>query len=506
MSTGIAPQAPPAATGSPATRHLGALTVVATIAIAFGLGLRLWTALGPLGVQNADEVIGGLMARDLLAGNPTVFFWGQAYGGTFEVLPLSVLMAVFGESAAIVMLPLIEVAIIGALIFAIGRRHLDRSRSLAVVGLYAVWPATAVWFGTRAMLFYNPVVIYGLSAILLVEQLGDTGRTRRHARLAGIGLAFGIGWWTSAQMLFFAAPVVYALVRHRRIRSLGEAGTLVGTTVLGAAVWIAYNIRHQGRSLTDLPSTSGSLLDHLRTQIAQGWPMVVGARRPFDERWLLPGGGWLLLTLAATAITAICIVLWRHPALRTPLAGVPLAFAVLHAFAPTGSFVGNGRYYYFVVPALAYLAGAGLSRLRPTLTAITLIAAAIVSTTTLVSMRHLQFGPTDLGSVAAALDERGISHVYADYWIGYPLAWADDQLVVTANHTDRRPDWAASVRDAHTVAYVFWLPFADDARRFDTIVTRLGDDQIESILEVGDYRIVIPTTNITPETLGEANG
>lgn len=481
------------------------MVVVSAVGIAFGIGLRLWVSLGPLGRLNADEVVSALMARDLLAGHWSTFFWAQSYGGTIELVPFAGLITLVGDRAAIVALPLIEWIGIAIVSFALARRRLDRDLSLAVVALIAVAPAAAVWFSTRPMLFYNPTMLFGLGALLLADQLRDEHRTRtdRLIRLALLGLLLGLGWWTSTQILYFAVPAVYALVRHRLVRTIEDGVALAAAAVVGALPWLIDNLGNRGRSLTDGPPRDGGIVDHLVAQIERGWPMIVGTRRPFDERWLLPGPSWLLIGLVAAALAAIAAAFVRVPSLRSPLAGVLPAFAVLQLLAPTGSFVGNGRYYTFLVPPLAYAIVAALSRVRHAHVAIAALVAvgAVTTTATLSSMRDVQFGPEDPDDLIEALDDRGIDHLYTNYWVGYPLAWADDELVVSPNFADRRPDWSAEVRAAPRVAYVFWLPQLDDAQRAADLIPRIDEIGIDEQFDVGGYRVVVPATNVAPEQL-----
>src|SRR5215467_12916871 len=75
---------------------LGTL-VVAGVA---GLGIRLWIDRTWLGVPDSDEAVVGLMARHILDGQLTTFFWGQAYGGSQEALLAAPVFAVFGSSYA----------------------------------------------------------------------------------------------------------------------------------------------------------------------------------------------------------------------------------------------------------------------------------------------------------------------------------------------------------------------------------------------------------------------
>ena len=129
------------------------------IAVAFGL--RIWIIRGPLGSVNADEAVTGLMARALLDGDFSTFYWQQQYGGTVEIIPFAALVAALGDRAAIVVLPVLESLVIGWLLFVVARRRLGGQLALATVALAAVFPAASVWFTTRAMLFYQPVIIAG---------------------------------------------------------------------------------------------------------------------------------------------------------------------------------------------------------------------------------------------------------------------------------------------------------------------------------------------------------
>jgi hypothetical protein len=356
------------------------------------------------------------------------------------------------------------------------------------------------------MLFYQPAIVCGLVAILLAEQLADGGGTdrARRWRWVALGVAAGVGWWTSAQVLFFVVPAVWWVVTRRAVRSWRDAALAAAGAVAGAAPWVAYNLVNAGRSLRELPEGEGTYVDHVRAQLERGWPMTFGLRRPFDERWIVDGGGVLLALLAVVVVGAVAIAFVRHPALRSPLAGVLLAFPVLHALAPTGSFVGNGRYYVFVVPALAYAVVAALGTLRRAhlATAAVVVVAGALTTATLLDLRDTQLGPDDPGDVVAALAERGIDHVYANYWIAYPLAWADDDLVVSPDQAERRPDWSAQVRDADDVAYVFWLPYGVDAARFDDLAPRLrAQVGVVEELTLGGYRVLVPAANVPPERL-----
>ena len=141
--------------------------------------MRIWIIRSPIGSVNADEAMSGLMARALLDGDFSTFYWQQQYGGTIELVPFAAMLAVLGDHAAITVLPLLETVVIGVLLYLIARRRIGGQYALATVALAAVFPAASVWFTTRAMLFYQPTMIAGLGALVLVAKVAFFAAGRR---------------------------------------------------------------------------------------------------------------------------------------------------------------------------------------------------------------------------------------------------------------------------------------------------------------------------------------
>jgi hypothetical protein len=63
-----------------------------------GVALRIWTYRSALGTPDSDEAVVGLMVRHAVHGQLTTFYWGQAYGGTQEVLLTVPLFLIAGSS------------------------------------------------------------------------------------------------------------------------------------------------------------------------------------------------------------------------------------------------------------------------------------------------------------------------------------------------------------------------------------------------------------------------
>jgi hypothetical protein len=183
-------------------------------------------------------------------------------------------------------------------------------------------------------------------------------------------------------------------------------------------------------------------------------------------------------------------------------------FVILQALAPTGSFIGSGRYYIFVVPSVLVVVGTlfaflvnRFDRIGKFVVASLVICALISTAMSLRSARHFQFGPTHLDEVSAALREHEVSSIYGDYWVVYSLAWEDADLTVSPTTTDRRPDWSAKVRAADTVAYIFWTEYNVDVANLEKTRNSLSQSTKVKEIAIGSYVILLPAINIPPEDL-----
>ena len=77
-----------------------ALAVLAGAAIVYGIVLRVVVYRDPIGAMQGDEALWGLMARHVLHGEVSAFFWGQSYGGTKEVFPVAALFCSSGHTSS----------------------------------------------------------------------------------------------------------------------------------------------------------------------------------------------------------------------------------------------------------------------------------------------------------------------------------------------------------------------------------------------------------------------
>lgn len=482
------------------------LRVVSVLAIASSVAFHLWTSIGSLRTVNSDEVMATLMVRDFRSGHPTVFYWGQEYGGTLEVFALALVGASIGDRAAFHVVPILVTAAIGLLTWRMLRRHVDPTIATIVGAAVTFFPPFVPWIAGRPLLFYGTTVLLGLLMFALAGSVVSTG-SRRAA--CALGAVAGVAWWTTFQSLFFIIPVVFWLGWARRSGRRVHPGVLSVGFTIGALPWIVRNARTGFDSLTDTPPATGSLRDRLIAQVTDGWPTTFGLRSPLTLDWLHDSLKVVAPLIAGAVVVGAVVAIRRRAAPLMALVAVLPVFAVLQTLAPTGGYVGSGRYYLFVGVSVVVLVFVVVDAIHGRRPGAGVVAAAVVTVamlaSTTVSLARLddrQLGPTETASVIDLLDEAGIDHVYGDYWIVYVLAFEDDGLVVSPVSTDRQPRWTREVEAAERTAWVFWLDYDVDAARLTRVEPLLAANCDVERRDAGRWVVLLPDCNLPPADLG----
>jgi hypothetical protein len=116
------------------------LGVGLALAVAGGIGLRIWVYRSALGIPDSDEAVVGLMARHILHGQFTTFFWGQAYGGSQEALLTAPVFAVFGSSWVALRIVPIALAAAASLVCGAPVACIGEPAAAAAAALLWIWP------------------------------------------------------------------------------------------------------------------------------------------------------------------------------------------------------------------------------------------------------------------------------------------------------------------------------------------------------------------------------
>ncbi len=144
---------------------------------------------------DSDQAVVGLMAREILHGHFTAFYWGQTYGGV-EPFVVAVALAVGGQNAlSLTVVPAILMVATALLTWRAALRLVE-DRWLAALAGVVVW--TVPMFGvtnTTEYGFRNLTLAVGVATLLVSLRILD-GRASV-LDVAAFGLLVGVGWWAS---------------------------------------------------------------------------------------------------------------------------------------------------------------------------------------------------------------------------------------------------------------------------------------------------------------------
>ena len=449
------------------------------LVLAAGIALRTWVYGSKLGAPDSDEAIVGLMIRHALHGEIPTFYWGNVYGGPQEVLLGVPLFAVFGQGLLQLRAVSMTLSALAALlVWRVGRRTIGELPGAVAGALLWVWPPYLLLHLTREYGFYGTDLVY--CALLLLLALRIVERPS-HLRVGAFGLALGLAFWQTAQIVPIAVPAI-AWTAWRRPQALRHLWLGLLAAAAGASPWLVWNVRHDWASL--LPRASlHEYVHNLRLLASPLLPMLLGLRAPFTQQLLLPK---LLVYLVYVALlAAFALAAWRQ---RRRPAGLVYAVALVFPFVwavsrRVGQTTSHPVFLLVVAPVVVLLlAHAASTRPRALAIAAACLAVSVISLqrmeTWLAADRP--HWPTDtprsLAPLVASLDRLHVDRVYAQYWIAYRLSFAShERVLATENEFGARGTLAdGHVRPARN-PHPFYPPYqrsVDAASRYGFVMFR----------------------------------
>ncbi len=448
--------------------------VLAAIAVAVGLALRIW-ALGRA-PMNSDEAVVGLMAHEILNGHFFAFYWGQSYGGVEPYLT-AVLFGLLGQSSITLSLTAMLLdAVAALLVWRIGRRLFSPAVGVGAGVLFFVFPEVYVWQSTIEYGFRWAALVLGLAMLVTALRLCEDppsppGRLAMLRDWVLLGACLGLGWWATPEIAYYALPSAALLAWSVLRRGLRPhpldlvAG--VAVAVVSDLPWLWDNVGHGFPSLRHSPQGpgTGGFVNHLRILASKVLPMLLGLRLRASGSWLfyapLAKGLYVLAVIAGVVFLVACVLRRR--------AVVLVVFAVLgpliYAYSPFTWYWQDGRYALFLAPPVALIAvaaaveGGRLLRLQRAAVALRLELRQVVGPVLAVlvglgftlgalgrldpyrpapvtgrtSWTSWQPDPSSyLQPTVTALEQAGVTDAYAGYWVAYDLAFqSGGKLVVT---------------------------------------------------------------------------
>ena len=457
---------------------------------------------------NADEAVVALMARHINQGQPTTFFYGQAYMGSLDALLIAAGFQIFGEQVWVIRL-LQSLLYLGtvATTALLAKRILGTRLAGLLAGLIAALPpVNVVLYTTVSLGGYGEVLLLG-NLLLLIGLRIDKKITSESARrpdksflLLTWGVIAGLGFWAFGLTLVYIVPIALVLFwRLHHEEGLAAAGKTSGWILLGfligAAPWWLYALRNGPvELLTEL--TGSAIADpagvpltlrpfyHFYNLVLLGSTVIIGMRPPWEIRWLmLP----LIPVMMVFWIFVFIQAMQRMTAGRNTENGVyminGLGFTLLAGFLLT-SFGADpsGRYFVPLIIPMAIFGADFILRISENVLwrqlVLILLVIGFQVGGTLQSWCQYPPGLTTQFDRSGRVDHssrdelirfllgNGINRGYTNYWVAYPLAFlSDGELIYIpripyhqdfryTERDDRYPPYREIVQRSDQVAYI----------------------------------------------------
>ncbi len=462
------------------------------IAVLIGLLPRVYLLLKFRSVLiDSDEAVVGLMARHLLHGEFSVFYWGQQYMGTAEVFVTALLFLLVGATPlALKLSAMLWFVAFVVVHYSLALAVTDRRTAGMATILVAVSPAFFTVWTMKSRGGYMALLLFGSLALLLAARLLNSGYTRKVAAL--LGLVLGLAWWSHFLALLYIVPiaVVLLLKDERRLFTSGSATALLGGFLAGSMpVWI-YNLGHHWASFTETESLrqTGFVADQ-RAFFGTALPIVLGWRRNWNIDDLFWSAGLVaigLVLLGFTVLAARCF--WRTRPEHFSGKHLLLIFAggypLLFSCSGLAWFVDEPRYLLPVYSCLFILLLLWPRKQHARVALFGLLLATTIAGNLRISQQELvgwkNYEPN--GELIRYLRENRIDRVFAPYWVAYRLTFESGEEIVSTplpGELCRYEPHERLVKNSKNPAYVFLnLSGPPELKDAGVLLRKIGNYQV----------------------------
>jgi hypothetical protein len=483
--------------------------VAAVAIIGMAAGIRLVLIAQGWPVLNSDEATNGLMALHLAnRGELPIYVYGQAYVGALEAYMAAPLFLLFGASDfALRFGQVVLCSAFLAAVYLLARLLYDRRVALVSISILSLGSLEMLFRQLEASGGYMEMLVFGTVSLLLASWVVLSkpvqGRVApahaalrwRRAAYAGIGLAWGLGFWSHfivLPLVLASAVLVIAFCRDelRTRSSLWLAGgLLVGLLPVILHDVASFPNQTAVGTLFQLYAAGGTGATHVDAPLGQrlagallvGFPIFTGARPvcalPPQEAWPVSAhagahtvlctavhGAWsgVFIALWLVAVAGAVMAFWRWgvrgarqalPPAAVPLQGCRLAvlgaaglttLLYMASAAPALSPRPSSRYLidlWVAVPCLVavLLSPSGrrftartLSFMRAGLVVGLLAVLALGTLDTFHQVSFNQWQTWEQNALIRNLERIGATRVYTDYWTCYRMIYQSQERITCA--------------------------------------------------------------------------
>ncbi len=460
------------------------------VAVVFRLALFLF-ALQRL-PASTDEAWPALMAWHILQGEFPAVYWGQAYMGTQEAYLGAALIPLFGFNIVTARLTplLFSLAFVGVSSL-LARKLYGPTVGLVTLALLAIPVPYLAMCG--ALVPPNSALalttLGSLALLIAADLVFGPPEARPWWKFVLLGFLLGFSFWLHLLALgYIGVIVLFLFLRDKRLPLRGNFWIGVFAFGVGSLPLLWYNATHGFASFTAVGRTAdwARTLDSARALFALTLHFLVGVKVMLygDNSHFVALPGWLAFLLAAVWIGALLLAL--APRLRTllrlallSLKGADGTLLLLALVAAVGFMFcrssragwSNVRYILPMMSALPILLAAGLARVRhwsrPLFIALLGVILGAQAWGNLLLAREWSdprivaedLELPDTRPLFAFLEEHGISHAYAHYWLSFRMTFESQERFICAEPFNmrfpgREVKFSERVRAAARVAYI----------------------------------------------------
>jgi 4-amino-4-deoxy-L-arabinose transferase-like glycosyltransferase len=496
---------------------------------------------------NSDEAIVGLMARHILQGEWTVFFYGQAYMGTLDASLVAGIFTLLGPK--IVAIRVVQVLLYTCTIFSTGYlgRQIFRSDAVGLlsVGLMVIPNVNVTLYTTVSLGGYGEVLLIGNLLIIAVLKISNGSGWFWYALW---GFLAGLGMWAFGFILIYIVPTSILLLylgvkdpdRRESIRNLLIT---VIAALIGLSPWLVWAFSHGvsplirellGSAISGASSANPfvAILAHLYNLLLFGPTVIFGLRPPWEIRWLaqplLPFAFAFWLVILFYAFQSLSKMDEGRIG-RWILVGVMTTLVIGYILTPFGADP-SGRYFLpFVVPMSLFAAEFCINlnqRIKRVKWAYLLPIVVMAFNLWGTIETALKFPPgltTQFDSITWIdhefddelidfLEEKGEVRGYSNYWVAYPIAFQSDEEIIFIPALPYHQDFRYTARDNRYSPYNKEVEESDRVAYITTHHPELDEVLRESFQlagmtwqesQIGDYHVFYQLSEVVrPEDLG----